>query len=280
MRVSERRDRILAMVKQKQRVTVDLLAQELDASHETIRRDLADLAIRNLIRKFHGGAALPESPVGDEITEGSFQARLAEHVDEKRRIAQTAANLFAPGDTLFVDTGSTTLFFAEELARVSNLTVITNSVMIAQTITRGAGGSSVFLLGGAFNEEANETLGSLVINQIRQFHATHAVLTVGAITTQGALDFSMEETEVARAMIEQANQITVLADASKLNKTGLFQVCSLSTIDRLVIDRQATTPVDATLREAEVDIVVAKDADTERAGVTEGRRRRRSGSAA
>lgn len=279
MRVSERRDRILAMVKQKQRVTVDLLAQELDASHETIRRDLTDLAIRNLIRKFHGGAALPESAVGDEITEGSFQARLAEYVDEKRRVAQTAANLFAPGDTLFVDTGSTTVIFAEELARVSNLTVITNSVMIAQAITRGAGGSSVFLLGGAFNEEANETLGSLVINQIRQFHATHAVLTVGAITTQGALDFSMEETEVARAMIEQANQVTVLADASKLNRAGLFQVCPLSTIDRLVIDRQATTLVDAALREAEVDVVVAEDTGTERAGVIESRRRRRSGSA-
>ena len=105
------------------------------------------------------------------------------------------------------------------------------------------------------------------------------MLTVGAITTQGVLDFSMEETDVARAMIEQANQITVLADASKLNRAGLFQVCPLSTINRLVIDRQARTPVDAALREAEVDIVVAEDTDTERAGVTESRRRRRSGSA-
>lgn len=257
MRVSERRERIHALVRQKQRVTVDALAQELDASHETIRRDLSDLAIRGLVRKFHGGATLPESSAGNEITEGSFQARLTEHVDEKRLVAQAAANLFVPGDTIFIDTGTTTFLFAEELAHVSNLTVITNSVLIAQAITRGTGGSRVFLLGGEFNEEAAETLGPLVIEQIRQFHAVHAVLTVGAVTTQGALDFSMEETEVARAMIEQANQITVLADGSKLNKAGLFQVCPLQSIDRLVIDRPPSAAIDAALRDAAVDIVIA-----------------------
>jgi DeoR family transcriptional regulator, glycerol-3-phosphate regulon repressor len=277
MRVSERRDRILALVRREQRVAVDLLAEKLDASHETIRRDLADLAIRGLVRKFHGGAALPENSVADEITEGSFQARLTEHVGEKRLVAQAAAALFAPGDTLFVDTGTTTFVFAEELARVSGLTVITNSVLIAQAITRGAGGSRVFLLGGEFNEEAAETLGPLVIEQIHQFHAVHAVLTVGAITTQGLLDFSMEETEVARAMIEQANQVTVLADGSKLHKAGLFQVCPLASINRLVIDRPPSGAIDGALREAEVEMVVASTlGDSGSTGVSHGRRRRRS----
>ncbi|MGL4288055.1 MAG: DeoR/GlpR family DNA-binding transcription regulator [Phreatobacter sp.] len=278
MRIRERREHILAILRQKHRVSVDVLADELDASRETIRRDLTDLAIRGLVRKFHGGAALPEAGLTEEASEGTFHARLSENVAQKRAIAQAAAGLFAAGDTLFVDTGSTTVLFAEELAKVSGLTVITNSVLIAQAVARGEGGSRAFLLGGEFNDEVAETLGSLVIDQIRQFHPRHVVLTIGALTPGGILDFSMGETEVARAMVEQASELTVLADSSKIDRPGLFQVCPLSSIDRLVIDQAPSGPVAAALAAAGVQLIVPEPAGS--TVVDNGRRRRGSRRAA
>jgi DeoR/GlpR family transcriptional regulator of sugar metabolism len=275
MRIRERRERILEIVRQKQRASVDDLAEELDASRETIRRDLTDLAIRGLVRKFHGGATLPEASQADEITEGSFHLRIGENVEQKRSIAHAAAKLFSPGDTLFVDTGSTTIVFAEELGKVPGLTVITNSVLIAQTVAKGSGASRVFLLGGEFNEEVSETLGALVINQIQNFHARHVVLTIGAITPNGILDFSMAETEVARAMIEQASEVTVLADFSKVNKAGLFQLCPLSSIDRLVIDQAPSEPLAAALKNANVEVIVSGEADAAEVHLAKRRRGKR-----
>ncbi|HWH57107.1 MAG TPA: DeoR/GlpR family DNA-binding transcription regulator, partial [Terriglobales bacterium] len=146
MRPTDRRDVIVDLVREHERVTVDFLAHQLTTSCETIRRDLTELAARGLIRKFHGGATLPDLAGIGLKAEGSFQARMQENLREKRAIGRRAAALFSPGDTLFIDTGTTTVIFAEELARLSRLTVITNSLSIAQTIARGEG-NRAFLLG-------------------------------------------------------------------------------------------------------------------------------------
>jgi hypothetical protein len=111
MRPTARRDRIMELLVEHRRLTVEELAQQLGASPETIRRDLTELAARDVLRKFHGGAALPESGA-----KGAFQARMAENLPAKRAIARRAAGLFATGDTIFVDTGSTTIAFAAALA--------------------------------------------------------------------------------------------------------------------------------------------------------------------
>ena len=222
MRPRDRRERILELLRDSDdgRLTVEDLARSLKISPETIRRDLTQLSSGSLVSKFHGGAALPQ-PSG----EGPFRARMAESLRQKRAIARTAASLFRSGDTLLVDTGSTTVVFAEELARRAGLTVITNSVMIAQTMTRGRNGNRAFLIGGEYSDEATVNLGALAVRQVTQFHAIHAVITVGAIETEGAMDYTLEEAEIARAMIAQARELTVIADSSKLEKAGLFRVC-------------------------------------------------------
>ena len=107
MRPVDRQQRILEMVHERGRVMVDELAILLDASHETIRRDLGTLADRGAVRKFHGGAALPSIQV-----EGPYDRRMVENAPAKRAIARLAASLFKPGDTIFIDTGTTTAFLA------------------------------------------------------------------------------------------------------------------------------------------------------------------------
>lgn len=254
MRPETRRDRIVEIVRERARVSVDALAEELDTSRETIRRDLTDLAGRGYIRKFHGGAALP-----DLQGEGPFQARMADNPTSKRQIAKQAASLFRPGDTLFIDTGTTTVAFAEELVKTPGLTVITNSASIAQIMSRNDNGSRVFLLGGEYRADANEALGPLTVEQIGRFRAHDVVLTAGAVdAAAGVMDFSVEETEVARAMIAQAQTVTVLADSSKHGQVALFQVCSLDRVDRLVVDRLADKALAEALRAAGVEIRLAE----------------------
>jgi DeoR family glycerol-3-phosphate regulon repressor len=256
MRPSKRRDAIVDLVRERERVTVDFLARQLTASCETIRRDLTNLAARGLLRKFHGGAALPDLSGSGLKTEGSFQARMQDHLREKRVVGRRAAALFSAGDTLFIDTGTTTVIFAEELARLSSITVITNSLSIAQTITRGQG-NRAFLLGGEYSDDASENLGTLAVEQVSRFHATHAVLTVGAIETGGVFDYNLNEAEIARAMIAQSRHVTVLADSSKFGRNALFQVCALAAIDRLVVNSAPDSMMTETLRAAEVETILA-----------------------
>lgn len=230
MKIQARQTKLIEIVRRQGKASVDALSEQLGASRETIRRDLASLSEAGKIQKVHGGAQMPRV-----LGEGPFKQRLSENVDAKMKIAATAASLFEPGETLFIDTGSTTLLFAEELAKAAGMTVITNSTEVARTITLGDQGGRAFLLGGEYSVDNSQTIGTIAATQIRSFRAHHAVLTIGAIDARsGAMDYNIEEAQVAKAMIDQSESITVLADSSKFDALGSFEVCPLSAIDRLV----------------------------------------------
>lgn len=256
MRPTMRRERIEQVVRERERVTVDALAELLGTSRETIRRDLTDLAERGRVRKIHGGATVTEPRLLDMDAEGSFQGRLLENADAKRAIARRAIQLFQPGDTLFVDTGTTTLWFGEELALATGLTVITNSAAIAALAARGQS-NSTFLIGGEYRADGTENLGPLAIEQINQFHAIHAVLAVGSVETLGILDFDLREADVARAMIAQAKSVTVLADASKFGRGGLIKVAPLDVVARVVTDAEPPDDIREALKEAGAEVILA-----------------------
>lgn len=254
MTPKERYVRILEILSVTRSVSVEELSRQLDASPETIRRDLNALAADRKIRKFHGGAELLPSSM-----EGAFQERMLENAEAKRAIARTAAPLFRPGDALFIDTGTTTICFAEALAELGGLSVITNSTLIAKIMARGGKRNSVYLLGGEYHDDPSETLGSLTVRQIAAFHARHVVLTVGGIdAVTGLMDYSVGEAEVARAMLAQGAQLTVLADASKLGKTALFEVCPLSRIHTLVVDQPPTGEIAQQLKKHGVRVLLAR----------------------
>ncbi len=248
-----RRAKIVNIIRQQGRATVDNLAEALAISRETIRRDLAQLARKGKIQKFHGGASLP---IISE--EGSFRHRMSENVAAKVQIATKAIELITPGETLLIDTGSTTLFFSEQLTEISNLTVVTNSAEIARVISQGAQRSRTFLLGGEFRGDNQQTVGSLAISQLKTFRAHHAILTIGALDSRtGVMDFGIEEAQVARAMIEQAESLTLLVDSSKFGKIASFEVCGLSRVTNLVCDQPPAGKIKKALTEAGVTIVSA-----------------------
>lgn len=245
MKIRDRQARLIEIVRTEEQASVERLAGLLEASRETIRRDLTHLAGLGKIRKVHGGAVMPTVP-----GEPGFQQRLTQNAPAKAAIAKTAAGLFRPGEALFIDTGSTTLFFAEEIAQVGGMTIITNSTEIARVIDTADTGHRVFLLGGEYRAGNSQTVGTMVAEQIRSFRAHHAVLTVGALDGRsGAMDFNLEEAQVARAMIAQSRQVTILADHSKFGALASFEVCSLDRIDTLVCDGTVPESIRATIQD-------------------------------
>ena len=232
-----RRERVLAHLARDGEASVEALAEAFDVSPETVRRDLAALAGAGLVQKIHGGARYV-APGGSWL-EGSLADRMGRNVEGKRAIAAKLARLLSPGDTVFLDTGSTTIFAAEALARSTDaprpLTAVTNALAIAQTLGR-VPDVAVYLLGGAYGADNVQTLGPFAIEQIGQFRADHAILTVAALDAGGASDASADEAGVARAMRGQAAATIVLADAEKLGRRAPFGVCALGGIATLVSD--------------------------------------------
>jgi len=256
MKPEERREKMATLVNEATRISVDELAALLDTSRETVRRDLTLLSEQGLLRKVHGGAVSAQTALESPMDDRRSTARA-----EKLAIGRAASQLFNQGDSLLVDTGSTTACFAEALKSAGNFTVITNSVMVAHELWSGPGNSEVYLLGGRYHGDGHEILGPMVIEQIGRLHADHAVLTIGAIDPSGIfMDFNADEAFVARAMIASARQVTVLADGSKLGRHALFEVCRADKVGRLVTDRAPTGAVGTALHAANVEIVVAEPA--------------------
>ncbi|WP_319484340.1 DeoR/GlpR family DNA-binding transcription regulator [uncultured Cohaesibacter sp.] len=258
MHPRERRREVLAYVNRFHDVTVEDLAEKLDVSRETIRRDLTRLESEGTLRKYHGGARSLEAPHDDPHTESPYATREAHNISEKRRIAAAAARLFKPGDSIFMDTGSTTLAVANALSGVPALTVITNSPRIAATIAEERQ-NKVFLIGGAYQPEVGENLGPLALEQITQFRADHAILTIGAMDQASIMDFDLQEAEIARAMIERADSVTIVADHSKLDRRAVFEVARLNRIARVITDRSPSPQLTAALAAATVELIVVND---------------------
>jgi len=234
----QRRAKLLSIILAQGRASVEDLSEILAASRETIRRDLAQMDANGQIRKVHGGAEIRRT---DMVAEGPFRERMLDHVQAKRIIAQRAANLFLPGQSLFIDSGSTTIFLAEALAQKSGLVIITNSTTIASLCARD-GRHEVHLLGGIYDEASAANLGARTINEARLYQTDHAVLTVGGVDETGLSDFNVDEAELARTMLAQANSTIVLADHSKMGKRGLYKIAGFDAVSTFVTEK-APTPV-------------------------------------
>lgn len=253
-KTEKRQQGILALFRQTGDLKVDELAERFKVSRETVRRDLARLNDAGQLQRVHGGARRPTMGA-----EAPFQQRQSENAQAKSAIAAAAAPLFASGSVIMVDGGTTTQAFAAALGQAGRYTVITNSIGVALNMQGRGAGHKVYLLGGECQAETQQMLGSITLDQITRFRADHAVLTIGAIDADhGCMDFDLEEAMVARAMLAQAQKVTLLADHSKFDRVGLVKVCELGAVQRIVTDRAPPAAVHRALQERGVEVRVAR----------------------
>ena len=246
----DRHQRILAMLDARGQVGAQNLADLLGVSRETIRRDLLDLDRAGRVRRVHGGAVLPEA-----APEAPFANRMTTHLRAKREIARKAVGLIGPGQCVMIDAGSTTAIFAQELARLSGITVITNSLAVANTVQGAGGGIDLLLLGGRMFADVPATFGELTLSEIARFRADLAFVAPVAVDLDGAHDFALHEPEVARAMSGRAGRVAVLADRSKLGRASRVRCIETGRIGALVTDGGADAGFLAGLRGRGIEVI-------------------------
>ncbi len=208
------------------------LAEQLNVSDETIRRDIRQLASTGAVEKIHGGVMLPHNSV-----EPPFLSRLQEQRDEKQRIAKLTASFISDGETLLIDNGSTSCYLAKELITFRNLTIITNSTEVARELC-SRNNNRVFMAGGEIRSDDSAAYGPTAVEFASQFTTHKAILSMGSIhAKQGFLDFDLAEAEFKRAILPQAEQVIVVVDHTKFNKPGTVKVADFKSVHRVVTDQ-------------------------------------------
>jgi DeoR/GlpR family transcriptional regulator of sugar metabolism len=228
-------------------VRVEELVGGLGVSTATVRRDLQQLENQGLLIRVFGGAKL--------AAETLFAPRAQAHVMEKRRIAERAAQLVRPGETVAMETGTSVLAVASVLD-VPGLAIVTNSIDVP-LVAHGRADLKVILTGGEFEPTIRSMHGALV----ERFYAEHQVdrlfIGAGSLGAEGIRDSNLGALGAKRAAIAAARQITVVADSSKFRRTALALVSEWRHVTTLVTDNGAPRAALDTIREAGVEVIVA-----------------------
>ncbi len=220
---------ILELLSSNGQVYVHDLAKQFEVAQETIRRDLTKLESQKLLKKVHGGAVNIQSKF-----ERDFSARSKVAIDEKRAIAMRAVEVIKPGDTLFIDFGSSTVEFSKRVKGINNLTVITNSPVITDIMQENPTIDTI-LIGGQFIGSQYACLGAIALRCVQELFADYAVIGCGAIDVKrGVMDQNVDEAAIARQMLQNSDKLIVLGDSSKASKHAIHLVASWDEVDYLV----------------------------------------------
>jgi DeoR/GlpR family transcriptional regulator of sugar metabolism len=251
MLAEERRDRLLELVRLRGFAALPELAGELQVSESTIRRDLDFLEEAGSAKRTHGGVFY----TGPSPKLSHFDQRQAAHWERKREIARVAARLIEDNDTLLLDGGSTTY----ELARLlvgRPLQVVTNSLPVANLFTR-SDRSDLVMIGGYVHSRTGVSVGPYANQMLAELTARRAVLSVAGITERGYFNSNLLLVETERAMMRAADEVIVVTDSSKFDRTSLAHLCDLNEIDVLVADREIPDAWQKRLEAAGVRVLVA-----------------------
>lgn len=248
-KTSRRQLAILDTVRTRGSLTVVELAQGLQVSDETIRRDAKILEQNGQILKLHGALALPHM-----AGEAPFERRMRENSEVKRAIAKRACQFVEDGDSLMIDTGTTTSIFAQELRVKRGLTIVTNSSDVARTLAT-VNGNKVFMAGGELKGDNGAAFGNTAVEFFSWFKVRHAFISIGAIDAKrGAFDSELDEANIAYRALKQAEHRVIVTDSSKFTKTALVQVCDLNEFDRLITNEMPNQELTMALEKAGVAI--------------------------
>ena len=250
---ARRQNDLLRLAHSRGQVMVNDLAEHFEVSVDTIRRDLDALASRGLLTRTHGGAVPVEQLVNRD---SPFAIKMQTQTAEKRRIARAAADLIRDGETLIINGGSTTHYFAEELGHRMNLTVVTNNLSIPPALPKHAI-RKIYVLGGPYLIENQCTLGPVEFAGAGGITLDTAVIGVGGVTAKGGLSVTvLEDAAMTAAMIASANRSIVLADATKFGHNDFAHLSSFARIHILVVDRELPEDIASAMAAAGVEVIV------------------------
>jgi DeoR/GlpR family transcriptional regulator of sugar metabolism len=251
--VEERRQRVMDLVCQKGFIALDELAQVINVSESTLRRDLDHLARQGVLKRTHGGAIF----TGDGVALPALEERSASQLEEKREIARAAAARIRDGEAILLDGGTTTLEVARLLVGRS-LQIVTNSLPIANLFASSRE-TDLVMIGGYVYPKTGVALGPLSVRMMEDIHVHQTIMSVGGITAKGLFNSNLLLVETERRMMRCADEVVVVADHTKVGRQALAFLCELSGVDTLIVDRGLTPAQRELIDRAEARVIVAGD---------------------
>ena len=250
MNTSERRQRILELVQMNRSVSNEDLQQEFCVTKETIRKDLNVLSEKGHIVRTFGGAI-----IRDEY-DPSFEQRRISNLEEKRQIAKEAAKFISANDIIALDSSSTTLELANLLAGDKELVVITNALKVLNVLAK-QGAITAIGTGGILRDRSLSFQGEAAINTINTYNIGKAFISAKALDPdKGIMDSNEGEAAVKRAMLERAQDVTLLVDHAKLKYMAHVTVCPADRVNRIITSTLADAGVTDRFRQAGIEVIV------------------------
>lgn len=250
--LTERQRHILDYARKQGEVQVELLADQLAVTPQTIRRDLNFMCDMRLLQRVHGGAV-----VHDGVSNLGYEARRRFMATEKAAIGRLAADLIPDDSSLFINIGTTTEEVARQLAQHVGLLVVTNNINVVQSLRQNPT-ARFMIAGGSVRSEDGGIVGESTAEFIDQFKLDHAIIGVSGIESDGTLlDYDQQEVRVAKAIIKNARSTILVADSVKFERSAPMRIGNISEVDYLVTDIEPPASFRQHCLKNHVEILVA-----------------------
>ncbi len=248
-----RRALILDKLDQEKQVDVISLSKELNVSEVTIRNDLSRLEKKNMLIRARGGA-IKLDHVGIDF---NLSDKNKHHFKEKQRIGKAAAGLIEDGDTIILDSGTTTMEIARNLENKSDLTIITNALNIANQLAELKSGN-IIIPGGFLRRNSLSLIGAIAEESFKNYFCDKLFLAVdGFNSAHGLSTPNVEEAHLNRIMIEISKQVIVVADSSKFHKRSFAFIAPINKVNVLVTDPGIAAEEKKKLEHAGIKVIIA-----------------------
>jgi DeoR/GlpR family transcriptional regulator of sugar metabolism len=255
MLAGQRQQLIVDEVRKRGAVRVSELTELLAVSDMTIRRDLDVLASTGLVEKVHGGATIPGRPSTDEP---GFEAKSHRQLEEKEAIARTAAKLVKPRQAIALTAGTTTWRLAHHLRAIPDLTVVTNSIQVANVLHRDQRPDLIVVLTGGVRTPSDALVGPVAVTTLRSLHVDVLFIGVHGISDDAGLTTpNLLEAEADQALIAAADRVVAVADHTKWGVRGLSRIAELNAVDTLITDSRLPGDARAVISEHIRELIVA-----------------------
>lgn len=249
-----RHDRLLALVAERGYMNIDELAQLLEVSTQTVRRDIRKLSEQGLITRHHGGAGRASSVVNT-----AFEQREVSLTDEKKAIAEAIADYIPDGSTIFITIGTTVEHVARALLNHNELRIITNSLRVAHILYKNPR-FEVMVPGGTLRPHNSGIIGPAANAFVQGFRADYLVTSVGAIESDGTLlEFDVNEACVATSMMRHSRHILLAADHTKYHASAAVDIGNITQAAALFTDEMPPAALKARLKESQVEIIISTE---------------------
>ncbi|MDB5331273.1 MAG: transcriptional regulator, DeoR family [Phycisphaerales bacterium] len=257
MLIAERQSRLKQLLGQRGMADLDTIAAELGVSQSTVRRDIEMLQQAGLVERTHGGVIW----IGERAANGArpyaFDQRMSYHVGIKRQIARAARQLVQPGQTVLIDGGTTTFYFAQQLLGIT-LQLVTNSLPIANLFLNDENVELVLTVGLMY-PRYGVLLGPMAEEALAEIHTKTLFLSVAGIHDGSLYNQNVLLVQSELRMMAQAQEVVLLADSGKFGQQALSRLCPLGEIDIVVSDPGLTPEQREQVTSAGCQLIIAED---------------------